>query len=382
MKRKTVIYVVKDENAKEFIVRNRNTEDFQKSFREMFNKLNEDKYLDHEVDNIMADLWDDETFEIIKIFDATNNYNRDQKTINTRKQRITDKYICDGWTENPNLDNIVSSGCLKYDINNYNKTINVRNLGTLLDEKTEELQKAIENTQKAIEKQEIEYNKKINELEKNYQKAIENQEIEYNKNINELEKQFQEKQDEIRLKSAKFIEDKRNELRIKLNEEQHNYELSLDKIKDNYYSEIEKLKDEKKTLENECAEIVKLKNKRDSLKSEISFLDSSKINLEADIQKLYNEYDKKQSSVSSLNTQIEKLKNTYNQVINDLLEKNKLLSAVKNKIETIDERTRFYAKDFADLQMWEKFAADYGYDKTGIIKLRADIEELNKMKTL
>lgn len=353
MKRKTVIYVVKDENTKEFIVRNRNTEDFQKSFKEMFNNLNEEKYLDHAVDDIMADLWNDENFEIIKIFDATNNYNRDQKIINTRKQRITDKYICDGWTENPNLDNIVSSGGLKYDIDNYNKTINVRNLGTLLDEKTEELQKVLENL-----------------------------EIEYDKKTNELEKKFQKEQDEIRLKASKFIEEKRNELRIKLNEEHHNYELSLDKIKDNYYSEIEKLKDEKKTLENECAEIVKLKNKRDSLKSEISFLDSSKINLEADIQELYNEYDKKQLSVSSLNIQIEKLKNTYDQVNNNLTEKNKLLSALKNKIETFDERTRFYAKDFADLQMWENFARDYGYDKTGIIKLRADIEELNKMKAL
>ena len=76
--------------------------------------------------------------------------------------------------------------------------------------------------------------------------------------------------------------------------------------------------------------------------------------------------------------QIEKLKNTYVQVNNDLTEKNKLLSAVNNKIKTIDERTRFYAKDVADLQMWENFARDYGYDKTGIIKLRADIDKLKK----
>ena len=61
-----------------------------------------------------------------------------------------------------------------------------------------------------------------------------------------------------------------------------------------------------------------------------------------------------------------------------MLEKNKLLSVVNNKIETIDEKTRFYAKDLSDMQMWKSFASDYGYDKTGIIKLRADSDKLKK----
>ena len=143
-----------------------------------------------------------------------------------------------------------------------------------------------------------------------------------------------------------------------------------------------KLKDEKKTLENECSDIVKLKNKEELLKTEIKFIESSKSDLEEDIQELYDELNKKQSSVLSLNAQIEKLKNTYNQVNNDLLEKNKLLSVVNNKIETIDEKTRFYAKNFSDLQLWESFARDYGYDKTGIIKLRADIDKLKKINAI
>ena len=226
----------------------------------------------------------------------------------------------------------------------------------------------------------------LDEKSEELQQAIENKEIEKNKKINEIDKQFKEFQDEIRIKSEKFIKYKRNELKNKLNEENYNYQLSLNKIKDNYYNEIEKLKDEvlqlkdeKKTLENECSDIVKLKNKEDLLKTEIKFIESSKSNLEEDIQELYDELNKKQSSVSSLNVQIEKLKNTYNQVNNDLLEKNKLLSVVNNKIETIDEKTRFFAKDFSDLQMWKSFASDYGYDKTGIIKLRADIDKLKKI---
>lgn len=358
MKRKTIIYAVVDKKNKKFVVRNRNTDDFCKQFRELFDVVFE---INPSLDGValsLNDTLDNDDWRFFAVFDAPNNYNRDQAEINKRKSHYRDHYLIEGYTEDPSLDNDGSN--ITYKTDYVNKIINNRNLGVLLAEKGEELQKAIEKKQKAIENQEIEYNKKINELDKKYQKE----------------------QDEIRLKAKKFIEDKRNELTIKLNEERYNHELSLNKIKDNYYSEIEKLETEKKTLENECAEIVKLKNKRDSLKSEISFLDSSKINLEADIQELYNEYNKKQSSVSSLNIQIEKLKNTYDQVSNDLLEKNKLLSAVNNKIETFDERTRFYAKDFADLQMWKNFAADYGYDKTGIIKLRKDIEELKKMKTL
>ena len=347
MKRKTIIYAVVDKKNKKFVVRNRNTDDFCKQFRELFDVVFE---INPSLDGVALSLNDslaNDDWKFFAVFDAPNNYNRDQSEINKRKSHYREHYLIEGYTEDPSLDN--DGTTIKYKSDIVNKIKNNRNLGVLLTEKGEELQKAIEN-------KEIEYNKKINELEKKYQKE----------------------QNEIKIKAKRFIEDKRNELKNKLNEEQYKFELSLDKIKDNYYSEIEKLETEKKTLENECAEIVKLKNKRDSLKSEISFLDSSKINLEADIQELYNEYNKKQSSVSSLNTQIEKLKNTYDQVSNDLLEKNKLLSAVNNKIETFDERTRFYAKDFADLQMWKNFAADYGYDKTGIIKLRKDIDKLKK----
>lgn len=348
MKRKTIIYAVVDKKNKKFVVRNRNTDDFCKPFRELFSDLCE---MNASLDGVALNLNDtlaNDDWRFFAVFDAPNNYNRDQTEINKRKSHYRDHYLIEGYTEDPSLDNDGTS--IKYNTDYVKQIKNNRNLGVLLAEKGEELQKALEN-----------------------------QKIEYDKKTNELEKKFQKEQDEIRLKAEKFIENKRNELKKKLNEERYNYELSLNNIKDNYYSEIEKLKDEKKTLENECAEIVKLKNKRDSLTSEISFLDSSKINLEADIRELYDELNKKQSSVSSLNMQIEKLKNTYVQVNNDLTEKNKLLSAVNNKIKTIDERTRFYAKDVADLQMWENFARDYGYDKTGIRKLREDIDKLKKI---
>ena len=355
MKRKTIIYAVVDKKNKKFVVRNRNTDDFCKQFRELFSDLCE---MNTSLDGVALSLNDtlaNDDWRFFAVFDAPNNYNRDQTEINKRTSHYKNHYLIEGYTEDPSLDNDGST--IKYKTDYVNKIINNRNLGVLLDEKSEELQQAIEN-----------------------------KEIEKNKKINEIDKQFKEFQDEIRIKSEKFIKYKRNELKNKLNEENYNYQLSLNKIKDNYYNEIEKLKDEvlqlkdeKKTLENECSDIVKLKNKEDLLKTEIKFIESSKSNLEEDIQELYDELNKKQSSVSSLNVQIEKLKNTYNQVNNDLLEKNKLLSVVNNKIETIDEKTRFYAKDFSDLQMWKSFASDYGYDKTGIIKLRADIDKLKKI---
>lgn len=354
MKRKTIIYAVVDKKNKKFVVRNRNTDDFCKQFRELFSDLCE---MNTSLDGVALSLNDtlaNDDWRFFAVFDAPNNYNRDQTEINKRKSHYKNHYLIEGYTEDPSLDNDGST--IKYKTDYVNKIINNRNLGVLLDEKSEELQQAIEN-----------------------------KEIEKNKKINEIDKQFKEFQDEIRIKSEKFIKYKRNELKNKLNEENYNYQLSLNKIKDNYYNEIEKLKDDvlqlgdkKKTLENECSEIVKLKNKEELLKTEIKFIESSKSDLEADLQELYDELNKKQSSVLSLNAQIEKLKNTYNQVNNDLLSKNKLLSVVNNKIETIDEKTRFYAKDFADLQMWESFARDYGYDKTGIIKLRADIDKLKK----
>ena len=347
MKRKTIIYAVVDKKNKKFVVRNRNTDDFCKQFRELFSDLCE---MNTSLDGVALSLNDtlaNDDWRFFAVFDAPNNYNRDQTEINKRKSHYKNHYLIEGYTEDPSLDNDGST--IKYKTDYVNKIINNRNLGVLLDEKSEELQQAIEN-----------------------------KEIEKNKKINEIDKQFKE-----------FIKYKRNELKNKLNEENYNYQLSLNKIKDNYYNEIEKLKDDvlqlkdkKKTLENECSEIVKLKNKEELLKTEIKFIESSKSDLEADLQELYDELNKKQSSVLSLNAQIEKLKNTYNQVNNDLLEKNKLLSVVNNKIETIDEKTRFYAKDFADLQLWESFARDYGYDKTGIIKLRADIDKLKKINAI
>ena len=338
MERQTIIYVVKNPETKEFIVRNRNTENFQKNFVDMYSTIVSDKYLDKNVEDIMCDAWNNDFFVIHKFFEAKNVYNRDQKVINERKERLTQNYLALGWKENPELDKVIDNDGLKYDHDIYNAIENRRNLLTLIEESNEKLKKQLSDDITI----------------------------------------WQNKSTDTKNKHREKLKNELNEIQTYYDFQKHKIEEDYNKNKRELDNKIEEQRIELISIQTRCKDTLELENKRDNLYNEINDLRSTLNKINNEINQKDIDINNKTNSILSLNNQIEKLKTEHDKYIKAYNETKTQYALLLCKINNESRENRFYIKDYNDLLMWQNFAHEYGYDKTGIMQLRADLDNYFK----
>lgn len=307
MKRLTIIYALVDNDNKTFVIRNRNSEDFNKKFQEVLSLAISGESSEN-IDHINAtlrlnDFIDDDKWKIIALFDAKNNYNRDQKVINERKNFWTKEFEINGYTEDIGLDYD------DYDITYNNDIIktskNIRDLSDIYREKHKQLEK--------------DYEEKHKQLEQDYKKSIESckKEILMHKNFiyskkqeldNELKKHsdkinFEKQQLDIKYKNAlknienvdEYVNKKRQEwLDINKNlkslkEQEQNIIKCINDLKEKY-KECKWIKDNITKLEEERDEVKRRLIKMYSLKQ--SNKNEQLINQAIEYILNNNEYDK------------------------------------------------------------------------------------------
>lgn len=276
MERFTIIYALVDNDNKTFIIRNRNSEDFNKDFQEVLS-LALPKTMNENIDHINAtlrlnDFINDEHWKIVALFDAKNNYNRDQKTINDRKNFWTKEFELNGYTEDNNLD---YNDCnITYNNNNINTAKNIRSLSDIYEDKKRNLEKEYIEKQKTLEK---DYKEK---LENSKKEILEHQNYIYNKKKqldNELKEHsnkinFEKQQLDIRYKNAiknienadEYVNKKRKEwLNI------HQYINSLKKEEDIIKKHINDANEKYKKCKWVEDNITKLEQERDDVKKRL-----------------------------------------------------------------------------------------------------------------
>ena len=273
MKRLTIIYALVDNDNKKFVIRNRNSEDFNRKFQEVLSLAISSESSEN-IDHINAtlrlnDFIDDDKWKIIALFDAKNNYNRDQKVINERKNFWSKEFEINGYTEDIHLDYDDSE--ISYNNNIIKTSKNIRDLSVIYIEKRKQLEKDYEEKQKALEKdyqEKLENDKKeILEHQRciyNKKKQLDNELKEYSDKIN-----FEKQQLDIRYKDAvknienadEYVDKKRQEwLNI------HQYINSLKKEEDIIKKHINDLKEKYKECKWVEDNITKLEEERDEVK--------------------------------------------------------------------------------------------------------------------
>lgn len=273
MKRLTIIYALVDNDNKTFVIRNRNSEDFNKKFQEVLSLAISSESSEN-IDHINAtlrlnDFIDDDKWKIIALFDAKNNYNRDQKVINERKNFWTKEFEINGYTEDINLDYDDSE--ISYNNNIIKTSKNIRDLSDIYREKHKQLEQDYEEKHKQLEKdykESIEtYKKEILEHQRciyNKKKQLDNELKEYSDKI-----KFEKQQLDIKYKDAlknienadEYVDKKRQEwLNI------HQYINSLKKEEDIIKKHINDLKEKDKECKWIKDNITKLEEERDEVK--------------------------------------------------------------------------------------------------------------------
>ena len=273
MKRLTIIYALVDNDNKKFVIRNRNSEDFNRKFQEVLSLAISSESSEN-IDHINAtlrlnDFIDDDKWKIIALFDAKNNYNRDQKVINERKNFWSKEFEINGYTEDIHLD--YDDYEISYNNNIINTAKNTRNLFDIYTEKKRALEKDYQEKQKALEKDYQEklenYKKEILEHQRciyNKKKQLDNELKEYSDKIN-----FEKQQLDIRYKDAvknienadEYVDKKRQEwLNI------HQYINSLKNEEDIIKKHINDLKEKYKECKWVEDNITKLEEERDEVK--------------------------------------------------------------------------------------------------------------------
>ena len=273
MERLTIIYALVDNDNKKFVIRNRNSEDFNRKFQEVLSLAISSESSEN-IDHINAtlrlnDFIDDDKWKIIALFDAKNNYNRDQKVINERKNFWTKEFEINGYTEDIHLDYDDSE--ISYNNNIIKTSKNIRDLSDIYIEKRKQLEKDYQEKQKALEKdyqEKLENDKKeILEHQRciyNKKKQLDNELKEYSDKIN-----FEKQQLDIRYKDAvknienadEYVDKKRQEwLNI------HQYINSLKNEEDIIKKHINDLKEKYKECKWVEDNITKLEEERDEVK--------------------------------------------------------------------------------------------------------------------
>lgn len=307
MKRLTIIYALVDNDNKKFVIRNRNSEDFNRKFQEVLSLAISSESSEN-IDHINAtlrlnDFIDDDKWKIIALFDAKNNYNRDQKVINERKIFWTKEFEINGYTEDIHLDYDDSE--ISYNNNIIKTSKNIRNLYDIYIEKRNQLEKDYEEKHNQLEKdykESIETYKKEILLHQNFiyskKQELDNELKEYSNKIN-----FEKQQLDIKYKDAlknienadEYVNKKRQEWfdinkNLKsLKEQETNIIKCINDLKEKY-KECKWIKDNITKLEEERDEVKRRLIKMYSLKQ--SNKNEQLINKAIEYILNNNEYDK------------------------------------------------------------------------------------------
>lgn len=307
MKRLTIIYALVDNYNKKFVIRNRNSEDFNKKFQEVLSLAISGENSEN-IDHINAtlrlnDFIDDDKWKIIALFDAKNNYNRDQKVINERKNFWTKEFEINGYTEDIRLD--YDDSDISYNNNIIKTSKNIRDLSDIYREKHKQLEKDYEEKHKQLEqdyKKSIESCKKEILLHKNFiyskKQELDNELKKHSNKIN-----FEKQQLDIKYKDAlknienadEYVNKKRKEwLDINKNlkslkEQEQNIIKCINDLKEKY-KECKWIKDNITKLEEERNEVKRRLIKTYSLKQ--SNKSEQLINQAIEYILNNNEYDK------------------------------------------------------------------------------------------
>lgn len=307
MKRLTIIYALVDNDNKTFVIRNRNSEDFNKKFQDVLSLAISSESSEN-IDHINAtlrlnDFIDDDKWKIIALFDAKNNYNRDQKVINERKNFWTKEFEINGYTEDIRLD--YDDSDITYNNNIIKTSKNIRDLSDIYREKHKQLEKDYEEKHKQLEqdyKKSIETCKKEILLHKNFiyskKQELDNELKKHSDKIN-----FEKQQLDIKYKNAlknietadEYVNKKRQEWldinkKLKLLKEQEpNIIKRINDLKEKY-KECKWIKDNITKLEEERDEVKRRLIKMYSLKQ--SNKSEQLINKAIEYILNNNEYDK------------------------------------------------------------------------------------------
>lgn len=273
MKRLTIIYALVDNDNKKFVIRNRNSEDFNRKFQEVLSLAISSESSEN-IDHINAtlrlnDFIDDDKWKIIALFDAKNNYNRDQKVINERKNFWTKEFEINGYTEDIHLDYDDSE--ISYNNNIIKTSKNIRNLYDIYIEKRNQLEKDYEEKHNKLEKdykESIETHKKEILLHQNFiyskKQELDNELKEYSNKIN-----FEKQQLDIKYKDALKNIENADEYVNKKRQEWLNINKNLKSLKEQETNIIKCINDLKEKYK-ECKwikdNITKLEEERDEVK--------------------------------------------------------------------------------------------------------------------
>lgn len=273
MKRLTIIYALVDNDNKKFVIRNRNSEDFNRKFQEVLSLAISSESSEN-IDHINAtlrlnDFIDDDKWKIIALFDAKNNYNRDQKVINERKNFWTKEFEINGYTEDIHLDYDDSE--ISYNNNIIKTSKNIRNLYDIYIEKRNQLEKDYEEKHNKLEKdykESIETHKKEILLHQNFiyskKQELDNELKEYSNKIN-----FEKQQLDIKYKDALKNIENADEYVNKKRQEWLNINKNLKSLKEQETNIIKCINDLKEKYK-ECKwikdNITKLEDERDEVK--------------------------------------------------------------------------------------------------------------------
>ena len=295
MKRLTIIYALVDNDNKTFVIRNRNSEDFNKKFQEVLS-LAISSASSENIDHINAtlrlnDFIDDDKWKIIALFDAKNNYNRDQKVINERKNFWTKEFEINGYTEDINLDYDDSE--ISYNNNIIKTSKNIRDLSDIYREKHKQLEQ--------------DYEEKHKQLEKDYKESIET----YKKEI---------------LLHENFIYSKKQELDNELKE--HSNKINFEKQQLDI-----KYKDALKNIENADEYVNKKRQEWLDTNKNLKSLKEQENNI---IKSINDLKEKENNIIKSINNLKEKEHNIVKS-INDLKEKDKECKWIKDNITKLEE---------------------------------------------
>lgn len=273
MKRLTIIYALVDNDNKTFVIRNRNSEDFNKKFQEVLSLAISSESSEN-IDHINAtlrlnDFIDDDKWKIIALFDAKNNYNRDQKVINERKNFWTNEFEINGYTEDINLDYDDSE--ISYNNNIIKTSKNIRDLSDIYREKHKQLEQDYEEKHKQLEKdykESIETYKKEILLHENFiyskKQELDNELKEHSNKIN-----FEKQQLDIKYKDALKNIENADEYVNKKRQEWLDTNKNLKSLKEQENNIIKSINDLKEK-DKECKwikdNITKLEEERDEVK--------------------------------------------------------------------------------------------------------------------
>ena len=273
MKRLTIIYALVDNDNKKFVIRNRNSEDFNRKFQEVLSLAISSESSEN-IDHINAtlrlnDFIDDDKWKIIALFDAKNNYNRDQKVINERKNFWTKEFEINGYTEDINLDYDDSE--ISYNNNIIKTSKNIRDLYDIYREKHKQLEQDYEEKHKQLEKdykESIETYKKEILLHENFiyskKQELDNELKEHSYKIN-----FEKQQLDIKYKDALKNIENADEYVNKKRQEWLDTNKNLKSLKEQENNIIKSINDLKEK-DKECKwikdNITKLEEERDEVK--------------------------------------------------------------------------------------------------------------------